>query len=222
MAQTKSLHEVFVDEMRDVYNGEQQITKALPKMIKAAESDELRRALENHLDETKTQIQRLERAFSLLDEKARGKKCDGIEGILEEGKKIMQEDIEGAVMDAAIIAGAQRVEHYEMGAYGTLVAWAEAMGHNDVARLLKETLEEEKNADKILSELAESGINQLALQEHGEEDMGNTSARGDGRANGRNRADSRSTGRSGSMPGRGNGRTTAAQSRAGSRAGRSR
>ena len=225
MAQTKTLHDVFVDELRDAYNGEQQITKALPKMIRAAESDELRRALENHLDETRTQIDRLEQAFSLLDEKARGKKCDGIEGILEEGKKIMEEDLDGPVMDAALIAGAQRVEHYEVAAYGTLVAWAEAMGHDEVAGLLKETLEEEKNADKTLSQLAESGINQAALQQHGEEDMGRT-AKGNGRSNGRAKSNGRSpAGRGAAAKGRTDGRLAsmaASQSRVASRASRSR
>jgi ferritin-like metal-binding protein YciE len=171
MAQTKTLHDVFVDEMRDMLNAEQQITKALPKMIKAAGSGELRRAFEFHLGETQNQIDRLERAFSLLKETPKGKKCDGMEGILEEGKKVMDEDLDGPVLDAALIAGAQRVEHYETAAYGTLVAWAEAMGHADVARLLKESLEEEKNADKTLSSLAEGGINRAALNEDEEEDM---------------------------------------------------
>lgn len=169
MAQTRTLHDVFVDEMRDMYNAEQQITKALPKMIKAAGSGELRRALEFHLGETENQIDRLERAFSLLKEAPRGKKCDGMEGILEEGKKVMAEAPEGPILDAAMIAGAQRVEHYETAAYGTLVAWAQAMGHVDVARLFQESLEEEKNADKTLSSLAENGINQMAL--NGDEDM---------------------------------------------------
>jgi ferritin-like metal-binding protein YciE len=165
------LHDVFVDEMRDMYNAEQQITKALPKMIKAAGSGELRRAFEFHLGETENQIDRLERAFSLLKETPKGKKCDGMEGILEEGKKVMEDAPDGPVLDAALIAGAQRVEHYETAAYGTLVAWAQAMGHTDVARLLQESLEEEKNADKTLSSLAEGGINQAALSEEDDEEM---------------------------------------------------
>ena len=203
MAQTRTLHDVFVDEMRDMYNAEQQITKALPRMIKAAGSGELRRAFEFHLGETENQIDRLERAFSLLKEPARGKKCDGMQGILEEGRKVMEEAPDGPVLDAALIAGAQRVEHYETAAYGTLVAWAQAMGHVDVARLLKESLEEEKNADKTLSSLAEGGINQLALENDDEmseqdEDRKPAVKRGNGRsstrpaANGRTAANGRS------------------------------
>ena len=203
MAQTRTLHDVFVDEMRDMYNAEQQITKALPRLIKAAGSGELRRAFEFHLGETENQIDRLERAFSLLKEPARGKKCDGMQGILEEGRKVMEEAPDGPVLDAALIAGAQRVEHYETAAYGTLVAWAQAMGHVDVARLLKESLEEEKNADKTLSSLAEGGINQLALENDDEmseqdEDRKPAVKRGNGRsstrpaANGRTAANGRS------------------------------
>jgi ferritin-like metal-binding protein YciE len=164
MTETKTLHDVFLDELRDIYNAEQQITKALPKLIKAAEASELRRALEFHLGQTETQVERLERAFALLNEKPRGKKCDGMEGILEEGRKVLDDGLEGAVRDAAIIAGAQRVEHYETAAYGTLVAWAEVMQHDEVAGLLRESLEEEKNADKALSNLAETGINEDALR----------------------------------------------------------
>jgi ferritin-like metal-binding protein YciE len=164
MNETKTLHDVFLDEMRDMYNAEQQITKALPKLIKVADSGELKRALEFHLGQTETQVERLEQAFALLDEKPRGKKCDGIEGILEEGRKVLEDGLEGAVRDAAIIAGAQRVEHYETAAYGTLVAWAELMQHDEIAALLRESLEEEKNADKALSNLAETGINEDALR----------------------------------------------------------
>jgi len=196
MAQTRTLHDVFVDEMRDMYNAEQQITKALPRMIKAAGSGELRRAFEFHLGETENQIDRLERAFSLLKEPARGKKCDGMQGILEEGRKVMEEAPDGPVLDAALIAGAQRVEHYETAAYGTLVAWAQAMGHVDVARLLKESLEEEKNADKTLSSLAEGGINQLALENDDEmseqdEDRKPAVKRGNGRSSTRPAANGR-------------------------------
>ena len=196
MAQTRTLHDVFLDEMRDMYNAEQQITKALPKMIKAAGSGELRRAFEFHLGETENQIDRLERAFSLLKQKPRGKKCDGMQGILEEGRKVMEEAPDGPVLDAALIAGAQRVEHYETAAYGTLVAWAQAMGYVDVARLLQESLEEEKNADKTLSSLAEGGINQLALENDDEmseqdEDRKPAVKRGNGRSSTRPAANGR-------------------------------
>jgi ferritin-like metal-binding protein YciE len=162
MASDGTLQDAFIDELRDAYNAEQQITKALPKMIKAASSDQLREALANHLEETKNQIARLEEVFGTLDEKVRGKKCDGMAGILEEGKSAMGEDFDDQTMDAVLIASAQRVEHYEMAAYGTLAAWAEALGHTDAAELLKTTLEEEKAADEKLTALAEGGINQEA------------------------------------------------------------
>src|SRR3954447_11540520 len=124
MADAATLHDAFVDELRDVYDAEKQILKALPKMAKAADSDELRTAFEEHLQETRGHVERLEQVFETLEEKVRGKHCDGMEGIIEEGKAAMQEDFDDATMDAALIASAQRVEHYEMAAYGTLVAWA--------------------------------------------------------------------------------------------------
>jgi len=165
------LHDAFIDELRDVYHAERQITKALPKMIKATSSDELRQAFENHLEETKAQISRLEEVFQSLDEPVKAKKCDGMAGIIEEGKAAMGEDFDDTTMDAALIASAQRVEHYEMAAYGTLVAWAEAMGHTEAAELLQTTLDEEKAADEKLTELADGGINrEAAAGAHGEQD----------------------------------------------------
>jgi ferritin-like metal-binding protein YciE len=162
MAETKTLHDAFLDELRDAYDAEKQLTKALPKMAKAASSPELRAAFESHLDETRGQITRLEEVFASLDEKVRGKHCDGIAGIIEEGKSVMEEDFDDLTMDACLIAGGQRAEHYEMAAYGTLVAWAHTMGHTEAADLLQETLDEEKAADEKLSSLAERGINQQA------------------------------------------------------------
>lgn len=162
MAKPGTLHDAFIDELRDAYDAEKQVTKALPKMRKAASSPDLKAAFESHLEETRGQITRLERVFASLDEKVRGKHCDGVAGIIEEGKSIMEEDFDDATMDACLIAAAQRVEHYEMAAYGTLVAWARVMGHSEAADLLEETLEEEKSADQKLSGLAESGINQEA------------------------------------------------------------
>src|SRR4029453_15544437 len=162
MAESGTLHDAFVDELRDAYDAEKQITKALPKMIKAASSPDLRAAFEAPLDETQGQVSRLEEVFATLDEKVRGKHCDGMEGIIEEGKSAMEEDFDDSTMDACLIASAQRVEHYEMAAYGTLVAWAQAMGHNEAADLLQQTLEEEKSADEKLSSLAEDGINREA------------------------------------------------------------
>ena len=162
MAEAGTLHDAFIDELRDAYDGEKQLTKALPKLAKAATSPELREAFETHLEETQRQIERLEQIFELLEEKARGKHCDGIAGIVEEGKSVMEEDFDDTTMDACLIAAAQRAEHYEMAAYGTLKAWANAMGHAEVAELLQDTLDEEKAADEKLSALAEGGINQEA------------------------------------------------------------
>jgi ferritin-like metal-binding protein YciE len=162
MAEPATLHDAFIDELRDTYDAEKQLTKALPKLAKASSNPKLRQAFEAHLQETQGQIERLEQVFESLDERARGKHCEGIAGIIEEGKSIMEEDFDATTMDACLIAAGQRAEHYEMAAYGTLVAWAEAMGHAEAARLLQQTLDEEKAADKKLSGLAESGINQSA------------------------------------------------------------
>ena len=162
MAEAGTLHDAFIDELRDSYDGEKQLTKALAKLAKAATSPQLREAFEGHLEETQGQIERLEQVFELLKEKARGKHCDGIAGIVEEGKSIMEEEFDQTTMDACLIAAGQRAEHYEMAAYGTLVAWAKAMGHTEAAKLLQQTLNEEKAADKKLSGLAEGGINQGA------------------------------------------------------------
>ena len=171
MATAGTLHDAFIDELRDAYDAEKQLTKALPKMAKAASSPELRAAFEAHLEETRGQIERLEQVLEGLDEKVRGKHCDGMAGIIQEGKAVMEEDFDDATMDACLIAGAQRAEHYEMAAYGTLVAWARAMGHTEAADLLEETLDEEKAADEKLSALAEAGINQeAATAAHPDED----------------------------------------------------
>jgi len=160
MAET--LHDAFMDELRDTYNAEKQLTKALPKLAKASSNLKLRQAFESHLKETQAQIGRLEQVFESLGEKVRGKHCDGIAGIIEEGKSIIEEDFDDTTMDACLIAAGQRAEHYEMAAYGTLIAWAQAMGHPKAAKLLQQTLNEEKAADKKLSGLAENGINQSA------------------------------------------------------------
>lgn len=162
MADAGTLRDAFIDELRDAYDAEKQLTKALPKMARAASSAKLRTAFEEHLEETRGQIERLEQIFGSLDEKVRGKHCEGIAGIIEEGKSVMEEDFDEATMDACLIAGGQRAEHYEMAAYGTLIAWAKAMGHMDAVDLLQQTLDEEKTADEKLTALAESGINQTA------------------------------------------------------------
>jgi ferritin-like metal-binding protein YciE len=162
MAEMGTLHDAFLDELRDTYDAEKQLTKALPKMVKASTSAALRDAFEAHLEETRQQVERLEQVFASLDEKVRGKHCDGMAGIIEEGKAILEEEFDETTTDACLIAAAQRVEHYEMAAYGTLVAWARVMGHTEAADLLQETLDEEKAADEKLSAIAEGGINQAA------------------------------------------------------------
>lgn len=162
MAQAGTLHDAFMDELRDTYDAEKQLTKALPKLAKAATSPELRTAFENHLEETRGQVERLEQVFASLDEKVKGKHCDGLAGIIEEGSAVMGEDFDDATLNACLIASGQRAEHYEIAAYGTLVAWARSLGHDEAADLLQETLDEEKAADEKLSALAEGGINEEA------------------------------------------------------------
>jgi ferritin-like metal-binding protein YciE len=164
MAQMESLHDAFLDELRDAYDAEKQLLKALPRMAKAAESDSLRTAFETHRQETEGHVDRLEQVFASLDERVRGKHCEGMAGIIEEGKSTMEEDFEGTTLDACLIASAQRAEHYEMAAYGTLVSWARVMGHEDAAGLLQQILDEEKATDEKLTSIAESGINQEAAQ----------------------------------------------------------
>jgi ferritin-like metal-binding protein YciE len=177
MARAGTLHDAFLDELRDAYDAERQILKALPKMAKASGSPALRAAFEAHLAETRTQVERLEHVFARLEERVRGKHCDGVAGIIEEGKSVMQEDFDDETMDACLIAAAQRVEHYEMAAYGTLAAWAKAMGHTEVARLLEQTLNEEKAADEKLTSLAEGGINrEAATSAHPEKNGGDENA----------------------------------------------
>jgi ferritin-like metal-binding protein YciE len=193
MADAGTLHDAFIDELRDTYDAERQLTKALAKLAKAATSPNLREAFETHLEETKGQIGRLEEVFEGLEEKVRGKHCEGIAGIIEEGKSLMEEDFDDATLDAGLIAAGQRAEHYEIAAYGTLVAWAKTMGHTDAAALLQENLDEEKAANEKLSELAEGGINQGAADaaepdeelEEGEEPIIITSEVAKGAAKGR-------------------------------------
>jgi ferritin-like metal-binding protein YciE len=173
-----TLHDAFIDELRDVYDAEKQLTKALPKMAKTATSDPLRMAFEEHLEQTRGHVERIEQILTGLDEKVRGKHCDGMAGIIDEGKSTMDEDFDDMTMDACLVASGQRAEHYEMAAYGTLIAWANVMGHDDAADLLRQTLEEEKAADRKLTELAEGGINQDAAdQAHAEDEEAETATR---------------------------------------------
>ena len=181
MPKAGTLHDAFLDELRDAYDAEKQLTKALPKMAKAATSSDLRAAFESHLEETRGHVERLEQVFSTLDEKVKGKHCDGIAGIIEEGKSAMEEEFDDTTMDAVLIAAGQRAEHYEMAAYGTLVAWARDMGHTEAAELLQETLDEEKAADEKLTSIAEGGVNQEAADAAHPSDDGRETMRGQGR-----------------------------------------
>jgi ferritin-like metal-binding protein YciE len=146
---------LYVDELRDIYSAEKQLTKALPKMAKAANSEELRTGFTEHLEQTNGHVERLEQIFEALGERAGGKKCLGMEGLIAEGSEVMKDDFEGDVMDTALISAAQRVEHYEIAAYGTLCAFADLLGESQHASLLRETLEEEKQTDEKLSDLSD-------------------------------------------------------------------
>jgi ferritin-like metal-binding protein YciE len=159
----ESLQDLFVDELKDVYNAEQQILKALPKMAKNASSPELSRAFETHRKQTEGQVARLDTIFEELGVSPGRKKCKGMEGLLAEGAEILEEEGEEAVIDAALISAAQRVEHYEIAAYGCLRTYATLLGHSNAATLLGQTLKEEEATDEILSKLAEEGVNEAAL-----------------------------------------------------------
>jgi ferritin-like metal-binding protein YciE len=176
MPETGNLHASFVDELRDVYDGEHQLLKALTKLSEAATSDDLREAFDGHRTQTQGHVDRLDQIFQQLDEKPKGKHCAGIAGIIEEGKTAMDGHADDSTRDARLIAAGQRAEHYEIAVYGTLVAWADTMGHNEVAELLRQTLDEEKAADEKLTEIAEGGINEAAA--------GDMSADGEARESG--------------------------------------
>ena len=162
--QTNPLEELLVDELKDIYSAENQIVKALPKMARAASSPELKRAFERHLEETRRQVERLDQIGQDLEIKLTGKKCHGMEGLIEEGKEIMEEDLDENAIDAGLIGAAQKVEHYEIAAYGTARTHATMLGFTKVARLLQQTLNEEAATDKKLTQLAESVINVEAVQ----------------------------------------------------------
>jgi len=158
----KDLSSLFLDTLKDIYYAEKQIYKALPKMAKAASSDQLRNAFEKHHDETEEHIERLEKVFDLIGKPARGKKCEAIEGIIDEGKEIMDEYRNEPALDAGLIAAAQAVEHYEISRYGTLKSWADKLSMNEAVKLLEQTLAEEKKTDDTLSKLAVSAVNAQA------------------------------------------------------------
>ncbi len=170
MAGIDSLDSLFEDELKDIYDAEKQITKALPKMIKKAGADELRSAFEDHLEQTRQHIERLERVFEMLEMPARGKKCIGMENLLKEGQEMMADAEDDDTRDALMIAAAQKVEHYEIATYGTLRVWANLLGHGDAAALFEETLDEEKETDQALTGIAESFVNQAAADTDDAED----------------------------------------------------
>ncbi len=165
-----TLNKLFSDELKDVYNAEKQLIKALPKMAKKASTESLKEAFTEHLEETEGHVDRIEKIGKMLKLTLTGKKCKAMEGLIEEGKEILDEEEPGPVTDAALIGAAQRVEHYEMAAYGVLRAMAQALGHEDAAEILQETLDEEGAADKKLTEIAEEEVLSAALEEeNGEE-----------------------------------------------------
>jgi ferritin-like metal-binding protein YciE len=165
-----TLRKLYIEELRDVYNAENQVLKALPKMTKAASAEELREALQDHLEETKGHVERIEEIFNELNESPKCKTCHGMKGLVEEGSEILEEKGEESVIDAGIIAAAQKVEHYEIATYGTLRTWAELLGETEAADLLQQTRDEEGDADKRLNELAEEIVNPEALSETDEQE----------------------------------------------------
>lgn len=217
----EALKKLLQDELEDIYDAEQQLVKALPKMVEASSSPELQQALKQHLTVTQNQVKRLEQVFEALGEKAKRKPCKGMAGIVSEGNEMLEEDLDESTMDAAIISAAQKVEHYEIASYGTVRTLAQTLGNNEVAELLEETLEEEKEADRLLTQIAESSINSEAASEEeegGEEGEEEQSSRG---GNGRSRANQGS--RSGGSSSRGGSRSktrSTRRSRGRSKAGR--
>ena len=163
-----TLKQLYIEELRDLYSAENQLLKALPKMAKGASSEELKLAFENHLDQTKVHVERLEEIFERLDETPKGKTCQAMKGLVEEGSEILEEDGEESVLDAGIIAAAQKVEHYEIASYGTVRTFAQLLGQDEAAELLQETLDEEGEADKLLTQLAQEIVNPEALLEDAE------------------------------------------------------
>ena len=158
------LQDLFIEELKDLYSAEKQLLKALPRVAKGAENPELKTALQNHVKQTEVHVQRLERIFEKLGTSGRGKKCKGMEGLIEENKEMLEEDADPEVMDAGLIVGCQKVEHYEIAGYGSVVTFAKLLGDQESAKLLAQTRDEEERADKLLTEIAESSINVQAAQ----------------------------------------------------------
>src|SRR5438874_2686607 len=176
MASLESLDELLQDELKDMYDAEKQLTKALPKMAKKATSEDLRQAFEEHLQQTEQHIERLEQVFDQLGIPARGKKCEGMKGLIEEAQEMMSDTDDEATRDALMIASAQKVEHYEIASYGTARTWANVLGKSDVASLLEETLDEEKETDQKLTSIAESMVNPQAARSEGAAEGGSRRA----------------------------------------------
>lgn len=162
--QIDNLQKLYVEQLKDLYSAEKQILQALPRMAKKTNNEKLRMAFEEHVEVTRKQVERLDKIFERLGKSSRGKKCKGMEGLIEEGKEVLEEDMEPEVRDAALIAAAQKVEHYEIAGYGTVRTYAELLGEKEDARLLQQTLDEEGNTDKKLTQLAESSINVEAAE----------------------------------------------------------
>jgi ferritin-like metal-binding protein YciE len=163
----KTMQDLLIEDLRDIYHAEKQIAKALPKMARAASSDQLRKAFETHLEQTNGQIERLQQVFEEMDTRPRGKHCDAMEGLISEAQEILEMGLAPEVQDAALIAAAQKVEHYEIASYGTLHAYATACGLDKVAKLLDETLQEEKDTDTLLNKLAIGDVNKKAIAASG-------------------------------------------------------
>lgn len=172
----ESLRELYLDELKDLYSAEKQLVKALPKMVKNASNPQLKKAFSDHLDKTEGHVERLEKIFGMLDETGRGKKCKGMEGLIEEAKELLEEDAADAVLDAGLISKAQHVEHYEMAGYGTVRTYAEQLGFADQAKLLQQTLDEEGEANDLLTQIAESSVN-IDAEQASEEEEETTSGR---------------------------------------------
>ena len=174
----ESLKELYIEELKDLYSAEKQLVKALPKMAKNATNPELQQAFTQHLEETEGHVERLEQIFEMLGERAGGKKCKGMEGLIEEAKELLEEDASEAVLDAGLISKAQHVEHYEMAGYGTVRTYAQQLGLDEQAELLQQTLDEEGNANELLTQIAETSVN-LEAEEGAEEEEESTGRRGD-------------------------------------------
>lgn len=168
----ESVRELLIDQMQDIYDAEKQLVKALPKLAKAASNEELKQAFEDHLEQTRGHVERLERAFAMLDAKAKSKPCEAMKGLVKEGSETTEEDFSEPLLDSAIICAAQKVEHYEIAGYGTLIAWASSIGLEDVAEIFEETLREERAADEKLTQIGGDILTEVAQDQETEDQPG--------------------------------------------------